>query len=304
MADRILIGQTDYSDLIFIPDPASTDGSGKTGLVAANLTVSYSRMETDNDATVTDVTSSLSDLAALTTAHTDWGIKEISSTLAPGLYRIDVADALFATGAWQAVLYVMITTSAAAATPKQYTLSTEDPFAGIAQTGDSFARIGAAGAGLTAIDLPDQTMNITGNITGNLSGSVGSVTGAVGSVTGAVGSVTGNVGGNVTGSIGSLANQAKLDVNAEADAAILDAALVAKLDTIDDFLDTEIASILAAVDTEVAAILAAVDTEVAAIKAKTDSLTFTVAGQVDANMQYINDTALIGNGGVTPWNHA
>ncbi len=35
------------------------------------------------------------------------------------------------------------------------------------------AEIGAAGAGLTAINLPDQTMNITGN----LSGSVGSVTG-------------------------------------------------------------------------------------------------------------------------------
>lgn len=51
--------------------------------------------------------------------------------------------------------------------------------------------IGAAGAGLTAIDLPDQTMNITGNITGNLSGSVGSV--------------TGNVGGNVNGSVGSVA---------------------------------------------------------------------------------------------------
>src|SRR3990167_1523811 len=46
------------------------------------------------------------------------------------------------------------------------------------------AEIGAAGAGLTAINLPDQTMNITGDITGNLSGSVGSVTGAVGSVTG------------------------------------------------------------------------------------------------------------------------
>jgi hypothetical protein len=53
------------------------------------------------------------------------------------------------------------------------------------------AEIGAAGAGLTAINLPDQTMDITGSITGNLSGSVGSVTGAVGSVTGAVGSVTG-----------------------------------------------------------------------------------------------------------------
>lgn len=39
------------------------------------------------------------------------------------------------------------------------------------------AEIGTAGAGLTNINLPDQTMNITGNITGNLSGSVGSVTG-------------------------------------------------------------------------------------------------------------------------------
>jgi hypothetical protein len=51
------------------------------------------------------------------------------------------------------------------------------------------AEIGTAGAGLTNINLPNQTMDITGDITGNLSGSVGSVTGAVGSVTGAVGSV-------------------------------------------------------------------------------------------------------------------
>jgi hypothetical protein len=61
--------------------------------------------------------------------------------------------------------------------------------------------IGTAGAGLTAINLPNQTMNITGDITGNLSGSVGSVTGAVGSVTGSVGSVA----GNVDGSVGSVA---------------------------------------------------------------------------------------------------
>lgn len=92
------------------------------------------------------------------------------------------------------------------------------------------AEIGTAGAGLTNINLPNQTMDITGDITGNVSGSVGSVTGAVGSVTGAVGSVTGNVGGNVVGSVasvsgnvdgnvagsvGSLAAQAKTDVNAE-----------------------------------------------------------------------------------------
>ena len=49
------------------------------------------------------------------------------------------------------------------------------------QTGDSFARIGVAGAGLTNIDLPNQTFDLIGNITGNLSGSIGSV--ATGGIT-------------------------------------------------------------------------------------------------------------------------
>lgn len=84
--------------------------------------------------------------------------------------------------------------------------------------GTNLTEAGGTGDHLTAINLPDQTMNITGDITGNLSGSVGSVTGAVGSV-------TGNVGGNVTGSVGSLATQAKADVNAEVDTAIADARL-------------------------------------------------------------------------------
>lgn len=79
------------------------------------------------------------------------------------------------------------------------------------------AEIGVAGAGLTNINLPNQTMDIIGNITGNLSGSVGSVTGLTAS-------------------------------------------------------------------------------DVGAIKAKTDSLTFTVAGQVDANAESMNATEILGNG--------
>jgi len=47
--------------------------------------------------------------------------------------------------------------------------------------------------------------------------------------------------------------------------------------------------------------LVAIDTVVDAIKAQTDKLVFTVTNQVDANIQSINDTALVGNGGVTPW---
>lgn len=164
------------------------------------------------------------------------------------------------------------------------------------------AEIGAAGAGLTNINLPNQTMDIVGNITGNLSGSVGSVTGAVGSVTGnvggnvtgsvgsvvgavgsvtgAVGSVTGNVGGNVTGSIGSLGAQAKLDVNAEADTAISDAAL--------------------ATAANLATVAGYVDTEVAAIKSKTDQLIFTKANELDVNLQSVNGVTVNGDGSGTP----
>lgn len=75
------------------------------------------------------------------------------------------------------------------------------------------AEIGVAGAGLTNINLPDQTMNITGNITGNVSGSVGSV--------------SGNVDGNVTGSVGSVASAgiSSASLAASAQNAIADAIL-------------------------------------------------------------------------------
>lgn len=42
----------------------------------------------------------------------------------------------------------------------------------------------------------------------------------------------------------------------------------------------------------------ATQASVDAVKAKTDSLTFTVAGQVDANIQYVNDTQIQGTGAV------
>jgi hypothetical protein len=100
--------------------------------------------------------------------------------------------------------------------------------------------IGVAGAGLTNINLPNQTMDIVGNITGNLSGSVGSVTGAVGSVTGAVGSVTGAV-GSVTAGVsvanGGIATTSfaagaidAASIAVDAGAEIADAVLLRKLD--------------------------------------------------------------------------
>jgi hypothetical protein len=89
-------------------------------------------------------------------------------------------------------------------------------------------------------------------------------------------------------------------------------ATAAALDAVDNFLDTEIAAIKAVTDllpdagaltslatqASVNTIDDFLDTEVAAIKAKTDSLTFTVAGVVDANVQRINDVAITGDGQV------
>lgn len=89
-------------------------------------------------------------------------------------------------------------------------------------------------------------------------------------------------------------------------------ATAAALDAVDNFLDTEIAAIKAVTDllpdagaltslatqASVNTIDDFLDTEVAAIKAKTDSLTFTVAGVVDANVQRINDVTITGDGQV------
>lgn len=73
-----------------------------------------------------------------------------------------------------------------------------------------------------------------------------------------------------------------------------------KLDTIDAIVD----AILVDTGTTLDGKIDTVDTVVDAVKAKTDSLTFTVAGQVDANVQTVNDVELIGDGSATPWGPA
>jgi hypothetical protein len=61
-------------------------------------------------------------------------------------------------------------------------------------------------------------------------------------------------------------------------------------------IQAEAADALTAFDPATATNLATVDTVVDAIKVKTDSLTFTVTGVVDANIQRINDVTITGDG--------
>ena len=141
---------------------------------------------------------------------------------------------------------------------------------GTAQTGDSFARIGApVGASISAdvAAVKAQTAAIetdTQDIQTRLPAAL--------------------VSGRIDASVGAMAANtmtaaaAAADLTTELQSGLATAASITsldgKIDTIDNFLDTEIA----------------------AIKAKTDSLTFTVANQLDANVQSINDVTITGDG--------
>lgn len=73
-------------------------------------------------------------------------------------------------------------------------------------------------------------------------------------------------------------------------------------ETKQDIIDANVDAILVDTGTDIPATITTVDTVVDAIKAKTDSLTFTKAGEVDSNIQSINDVSLTGDGSATPFN--
>ncbi len=100
---------------------------------------------------------------------------------------------------------------------------------------------------------------------------------------------TGTVGGNIAaGSVGGGLDAAGI----RAAVGLSAADLGARLTVIDARIDTEIPAIL----NGVTAINAAVDTEVAAIKVKTDQMVFTKAGELDVNIQSMNNVTITGNG--------
>lgn len=79
---------------IFIADSSVTTGAGKTGLAYndVGLTAYYHRPGSAS------VLISLATLAAVTTAWTSGGFKEIDATHMPGWYRLDVPNAAFVFG--------------------------------------------------------------------------------------------------------------------------------------------------------------------------------------------------------------
>lgn len=102
MSRIIVKGALDQSIYFTALDSASTTGGRKTGIAhnAAGLTAYYTR----NRGAATSI--ALASLAAADSAHSDGGWREIDSTNAPGLYRLDLPDAAVASGADSVVITI------------------------------------------------------------------------------------------------------------------------------------------------------------------------------------------------------
>lgn len=153
MKQEVKQGQTDYTVLILVRD---TSGNAKTGLAFGDIDLAYSRVETDNDVTTTDVAPADLVSPALTDPHLDWGFLEVSAGDHPGLYRLDLADAVFASGAWSSV----VTLTGAGLEPShiEFMLIPESPYSNDGSTlteaggdGDHLVESGGTGDQLTAI---------------------------------------------------------------------------------------------------------------------------------------------------------
>jgi hypothetical protein len=100
---QIKKGTTDVTVYFHLRD--SSDGTSKTGLVfdSAGAVASYIRTRGTRTAI------SLATLAAANSAHSNGGFKEVDGTNAKGLYRLDVADAAFASGVDEVIIHIGFT---------------------------------------------------------------------------------------------------------------------------------------------------------------------------------------------------
>ena len=207
----------------------TSNGIAATGLTITGIDLQYTRSGVAPTAKV-DATA----LVATDSAHGDNLAIEIDATDQPGLYRVDWPDAAFATG----VREVILTVKEATIFTESQRINLEGPLTAMnAEMDKAIVDVGLdhlVAASVTGSDIVDNSIiarmvsksatadwdsftHTTDSLQAIQENGIASVAGAVGSVTGNVGgNVAGDVGGNVDGSIGSLAAQAKTDVNVEA----------------------------------------------------------------------------------------
>lgn len=157
--------QTVYLEIL---DSTSTTGARKTGLVfnTASLTAYYVRSASSA------VAITLATLAAANTAWSSGGFKEVDATNMPGVYRLDVPDAAFASGAESVVITVRGATGMAQVS-LEVQLVDNTP-------ADVYSRVGApAGASVSADVAAVKAVLPSALVSGRIDASVGAMASGV-----------------------------------------------------------------------------------------------------------------------------
>lgn len=288
MATEILKDSTSHSPFFELVD--STTGLPKTGIVYTDVTGSYCRSRGAR------VAVTMASLASASAAYSSGGFILVDDTNQPGVYRFDVPNAAFATGAEEVVITIKAT--GCRTVSRSFTLTDISM-----QTAKVPATIAAGDIATDAIDAASVKADAVTKIQNGLSTYAGGDTSGTTMLLSRIGSSVTISGGKVAATI------------ATGDIADISAARAAKIDNADVATSTrmatytqptgflaatfpsdpadasDIAASFSAVNGTLTTIAGYIDTEVAAIKAKTDQLTFTVANQVDSN-------ALSGGGGL------
>lgn len=191
---EIVKASTSYTVNVFVQDSSKTDGSGLAGLVfnTAGLTAYYMRPR------AASVAITLATLAAVTSAWSSGGFKEIDATNAPGTYRLDIPDAALATGAdWVNVYLRGAANMAPVVLEIQLTgMDLNDATAGGMSRVDAAVSSRASAAALATVqaDTDDlQTRVPAALVGGRMDASVGAVAaGAIGSAAFAAGAIDAN----------------------------------------------------------------------------------------------------------------
>ena len=237
----IKAGSTSQSVNVFILDSASTTGDGKTGLVfnSAGLTAYYSHAGVD--ATATAIT--LATLAAVNSAWSSGGFKEIDATNMPGWYRLDLPDAVIAASKGRSVAVHLKGASGMVPLPIEIELTGFDNQSAtvLLSSGTGTGQLDFTG-GIVKVDL--QTIKTQ--------------------------AVTCAAGVTVLASVGTAATSTAQTGDAFARIGVNGAGLTALGDT--RLANLDVASSTLATAANLATLTGYVDTEVAAIKAKTDNL--------------------------------
>jgi hypothetical protein len=164
----VKVGSTSQTVYVFIQDSTSTAGAGKTGLAynTSGLTACYVLQQAAAVA-ITLVTQTV------TGGFTSGGFKEVDATKCPGVYRLDVPDAAFASG--NSVIIFLVGATGAAPCAVEIALRTfDDQSAGLTgfERTTRAITIGTVGTGSSATAIVTSSLTPAASVTDQFKGRI------------------------------------------------------------------------------------------------------------------------------------